>query len=145
MKLLLIFPFLGLAFASIGHAAELAPPVTYEDGRLSNGIVSVSFANNAVCIQRLVHATRPRQSVKTGGGRKIFQVNQMETSLVELRAVRWRPAAPFGAVPRRISVRVAIPQTKEARQKSLMQIHKIPVNLSTADVATIAELAIKWR
>ena len=43
MKLLLIFPFLGLAFASIGHAAELAPPVTYEDGRLSNGIVSVSF------------------------------------------------------------------------------------------------------
>ena len=102
-------------------------------------------ANNAVCIQRLVHANRNRQIVKKGGGRKIFQVNQMETSLVELRAVRWRPAAPFGAVPRRISVRVAIPQTKEARQKSLMQIHKIPVNLSTADVATIAELAIKWR
>ena len=43
MKLLLIFPFLGLAFASIGHAAELAPPVTYEDGRLSYGIVSGSF------------------------------------------------------------------------------------------------------
>ena len=45
MQLLRIFPLLGLAVAEIVHAAEPAPPkaVTYEDGRLSNGIIAVAF------------------------------------------------------------------------------------------------------
>jgi len=43
MKLLLHFPLLGLVFAQIVQAAEPSTPVTYEDGRLSNGIIAVAF------------------------------------------------------------------------------------------------------
>lgn len=43
MKLPLVFSLVGLAFAAIAHAAEPAPLVTYEDSRLSNGIIAVAF------------------------------------------------------------------------------------------------------
>ncbi len=43
MKLLVFFPLFGLVFAQILQAAEPAPSVTCEDGRLSNGIVSLAF------------------------------------------------------------------------------------------------------
>ena len=40
----LITPLTGLILAATAHGAA---PVTYQDGRLDNGIVSVSFADDA--------------------------------------------------------------------------------------------------